>query len=1787
MHPALDAFTAPTAEWFASTFAAPTQCQVSGWQSISAGQHCLIAAPTGSGKTLAAFLWAIDRVMSEPEPARAERTRVLYLSPLRALAVDVDKNLRAPLAGISLAAERLGVEVHVPTVGVRTGDTSAAERRRLVTRPPDIAITTPESLYLMLTSQARETLRWVRWVIVDEIHSVAATKRGTHLALSLERLCELTAQPPQRIGLSATQRPLSEVARFLGGSDPDRPAARHVEITDAGMTKQLDVEVIVGVSDMGDLAAASAGAAPNGAVRVDHDDDFAPPLAVAPSDTASPLAVAPPDTASPLAVAPSDSASSLAVAPSDTAQTHSNSIWPAIHPRLLELVYAHRSTIIFTNARRLAERLATRLNELHLEGLNRAAEAEGTSPPEGAELVRAHHGSLSREQRLGIEDDLKAGRVRAIVATSSLELGIDMGAVDLVIQVASPPSVAAGMQRIGRAGHQVGEPSVGKIFPRHRGDLVEAAVVAQRMGTGEIEAIRYPRQPLDVLAQQVVAMVAVDDWSVEGILRVVRRAAPYEQLSEEVFSSVLDLLAGRYPSEEFRELRPRIVWDRTTGMLRARQGAGRLAVTNAGTIPDRGLYAVFTTDGSRVGELDEEMVYEARVGETFLLGASTWRIAEITFDRVVVTPAPGEPGKMPFWHGDGPGRPLELGRAVGAFIRTIGDELPADLESHLMQLDAEAERAAVMARRGDVDPTSPPRRAAQRLSRTAKPGPERPVSAANKSGKQQATRREGSTVSASSIAAEPTARLVEQLQRENCLDRSAAVNVLRYLDAQRAATGAVPDDRTIVVERFRDEIGDWRICILTPFGARVHAPWGIALQAKLAEQAVGSGDVNGMGGVELLWSDDGIVLRLPDVWSPDDHGGAGAAGNGSAWDSPGAGGPPVLDATDLALDPDEVRDAIVSHLPSTALFASRFREVAGRALLLPRRRPGERVPLWQQRQRSAGLLEVAAKYPSFPMLLETSRECLQEVFDVPALAEVLSDIRSRKIRMVTVDTDGASPMAQSLLFDWISVFMYGGDAPLAERRAAALALDRDLLADLLGAEELRELLDAEVLATLELELQRLADGRRARSPDELADVLSRVGDLTAAEISYRCVTEQPVSSTAEQARDEAAQDSSTAAFDAPSRGESPPGSAGALESPPNMSLGEGWLAELVAERRAVELRVAGETRYVAVEDAARYRDALGCALPVGLPAVLTVDVLAPGTDPLDELVARYASTHVPFEADAVAERLGIPVVRVTAALNRLETAKRVTRGAFRPDGTSTEWCDTSVLRTVRRRSLARLRREVEPVPPEAYARFLAAWHSIDRPRRGADALADAITQLAGAPVAASILETDVLPARVARYSGADLDALLASGELVWIGAGSLGPNDGRVRLYWRDEIATLAPPTDHEPDDTVSAAVLAYLAEHGAAFWPDLLNAAHAATALGEERTSASGQPHSADEPAANRQPPPDSRDATPPDAALDPVGRGERSQAEISPDSRRPADLASLSDQVLAALWDLVWAGLVTNDTLAPLRALGPRRSGRSKSTSAGRAAGIRQGARRGQSGVLTRSGPARRRPGRLRSGGPPSAAGRWSLTSLLREPAPSPTERAHGGAQALLERHGIVTRPGVLAEGHPGGFAAAYGILRALEERGSVRRGHFVEGLGAAQFATAAAVERLRDYREGSDGVVALGAADPAQPYGAALSWPPSDGRPSRTAGAHVVLADGTPLVALDRGGRTLHTFEHAADDLRWIGALRQALADGRLAKVELARIDAGPAAEHPIHDALIEHGFTPGYRGPTLRP
>jgi ATP-dependent Lhr-like helicase len=1465
----LEPFSPATRAWFQASFAMPTDAQTKGWEAIAQGSHTLLLAPTGSGKTLAAFLWAIDRLTTEPPPAE-RTTRVLYVSPLRALAVDIEKNLRAPLAGIRHAAERGGPALpHVPTVGVRTGDTDARERRRLLTHPPDILITTPESLYLMLTSGARETLRGVRTVILDEIHAMAATKRGAHLMLSLERLEELTAEPPQRIGLSATQRPLEEIARLLGGFDaPGSP--RDVAVIDAGRRKTLDLEVIVPVEDMADMGRPAEAPGTHLTDEPDH-----------------------------------------------------TSIWPSIHPVLLELIRAHRSTIVFVNNRRSAERLASRLNELAEE-----------------DLVRAHHGSIAREQRLEVEDALKSGRLRAIVATSSLELGIDMGAVDLVVQVEAPPSVANGLQRIGRAGHQVGAPSIGKLIPKYRGDLLQTAVVAERMLAADIEATRYPRNPLDVLAQQIVAMCAVDGWSVIDLLAAVRRCANFADLSDDVFLAVLDMLAGRYPSDAFAELRPRIVWDRAEGTVRAREGAGRLAIVSGGTIPDRGLFGVFMPDGTRVGELDEECVYESRRGEVILLGASAWRIEDITRDRVVVVPAPGEHGKLPFWKAPGPGRPIELGRAIGRFTRELRSK-----------------------HRDDA---------------------------------------------------------LRQLRDDIGLDAWASENLVTYVDEQAAATGgAVPDDRTIVIERFRDELGDWRICILSPFGSRIHAPWALAIEARIQER-LGSG-------AQVLWSDDGIVLRLPEAVDR-------------------------IPVDDLIFEPDEIEETVVQVLPTTAMFATVFREVAARALLLPRRLPGQRTPLWQQRQRSADLLVAAGRHPDFPMLLEATRECLRDVFDVPALRDVMADLRSRKTRLVTVDTDKASPFAQSLLFRWIAVYMYEGDAPLAERRAAALSLDRDLLRELLGTEELRELLDARALDEVELSLQRLADGRRARHVDGVHDLLRELGPLREDEVAAR------------------------------TQGDA-----------------AGWLESLVDERRAIRVRVAGEDRVAAVEDASRLRDALGTALPIGVPAAFTEAVELP----LEDLIARFARTHGPFTVEEAAVRLGVPSDRVRDALERLEAAGKVVHGEFRPGGVDREWCDVDVLRRIRGRSLAALRREVEPVGAAALARFLSAWQGADHPRGGADALTEAIGRLQGAAIPASILETDVLPARVRGFRPADLDALCASGELVWMGAGTLGATDGRVALLFRDRaglLAPSAPPEDERPAGPLHDAIREHLVARGASFWPDLVVAAGTA----DERV-------------------------------------------------------------LLRALWDLVWAGEVTNDTLAPLRAMiGGTGSRRPR---AGRAA-------------------ARPRPGALRRTGPPAAAGRWSLVADLIRDTPAPTQRAHAVALQLLDRHGVVTREAALAEGTEGGFAAVYPILKAMEETGTVRRGYFVAGLGGAQFAHPGAVDRLRAFRDADDRptVWSLAAADPAQPYGAALPWPDAEGRPSRSAGAYVVLADGEPAAFLERGARTLVTFGGEPTD--WTDALAALVKDGLVRRIELRTIDGVPSAEHPAAPALRAAGFADGYRGLTLR-
>jgi ATP-dependent Lhr-like helicase len=1688
--PDLAAFSEPTRAWFEAAFPAPTPAQAGAWAAVAAGGSALVVAPTGSGKTLAAFLWSLDRLVTAPVPAEpTRRCRVLYVSPLKALAVDVERNLRTPLAGIRAAAARLGLPEPDVDVAVRSGDTPASERRAFGRRGPDILITTPESLFLLLTSAARESLRGVETVILDEVHAVAGTKRGAHLALSLERLDALLDRPAQRVGLSATVRPVEEVARFLGGAHP-------VAVVRPPAAKTLHIDVVVPVEDMTRPQDAVSSPGP------------LPRAAQPPSETG-----------------PTGRTGLPGEAPGATEPRAS--IWPAVEERILDLVLAHRSTIVFANSRRLAERLCARLNERYADrldaqaaadaeapaaqgrstagaaGIAAPAELTGSSglarpPAPGAypEIARAHHGSVSREQRVLIEEDLKAGRLPAVVATSSLELGIDMGAVDLVVQVESPPSVAAGLQRIGRAGHAVGAPSHGVVLPKHRSDLLECAVVAQRMAAGEIESMRYPRNPLDVLAQQVVATVAMDDWGVDELAALVRRAAPFATLPPSAFEAVLDMLAGRYPSDDFASLRPRLTWDRAANVLAARPGAQRLAVTSGGTIPDRGMFGVFLVGekASRVGELDEEMVYESRVGDVVLLGSSGWRIEEITPDRVLVTPAPGRPGRLPFWHGDAPGRPAELGRAMGAFLREV-----------------------------------------------VRVGPGRAAEAVRAAG----------------------------------LDEFAAANLLAYVDEQRAATGHLADDRTLVVERFRDELGDWRLAVHSPFGAPVNAPWALAIGARLRERHGAE--------VQIMHSDDGIVARVPDAG--------------------------VVPGADVAVfEPDEIEAAVRAEVGGSALFASRFRECASRALLLPRRSPGRRTPLWQQRQRSAQLLSVAASFDDFPIVLETMRECLQDVFDVPGLAGLMREVASRSLRVVEVETDAPSPFARSLMFGYVAAFLYEGDAPLAERRAQVLSLDSSLLAELLGEADVSELVDAGVLARLEAELTRLAPERHARDVEGVADLLRVVGDLTTEEALARGATPRQ-------------------------------------------------LAELEDAHRALRVRIAGQDRWVPIEDAGRLRDALGVALPPGVPAAFA----EPVRDPLGDLVSRYARTHGPFGADEVAARYGLGTAVVTGVLERMTAAGRLVRGRLRPPGppppaggpadhpagfggrpgaVGEQWCDAAVLRALRRRSLAALRKEAEPVPGGALAAFLPAWQSVaagGRRSHGVDALARAVEQLAGALVPASAWEQLVLPARVADYAPAMLDELTAAGEVLWAGCGGLPGGDGWLTLVPADAAPLLLPPP--QPDAAASPlheAVLAALDDGAALFFRTL-----------SDRVAGVVGVANAD------------------DAAL------------------------------VAALWDLVWAGLVTNDTFAPLRAaLGAGSASHPPRRRAARARSLRYG-----------------RPAMPSRSGPPTAAGRWSL---LPDRDADPTRRAHALAEALLDRYGVVTRGSVAAEHVPGGFAAAYRVLSAFEESGRARRGYFVESLGAAQFAVPGAVDRLRAIAAAQSGdadvagpadpagpdsavsgsavsgsavsgsavsgsavsgsavsgsavsgsawappgardprgplpghragpgrvpsggagpsALVLAATDPANPYGAALGWPPRaagsagggvdgggvDGggpdsggasvgtgagpgaggasgakasaaghRAGRKAGALVVLVDGELVLYVERGGRTLLSWTDDPARLQpAVDALSLAVREGCLGKLAVEKADGQAVTGSALGSALQQAGFHPTPRGLRLR-
>lgn len=1283
----LERFTPATQDWFRGAFDAPTPAQVGAWEAISDDRNALVVAPTGSGKTLSAFLWAIDSTFREKITGADEPgTRVLYISPLKALGVDVERNLRSPLIGIGQSAHRLGLPVPPVTVGVRSGDTTASDRRKLVSEPPDILITTPESLYLMLTSRAGETLRGVHTVIIDEVHAVAATKRGAHLAVSLERLDALRTargaeRPAQRIGLSATVRPIDEVARFLGGSAP-------VDIVAPRAVKTFELGVVVPIDDMRN-----------------------PP---------------PPPGAS--AVDPGEPAEYTEV---------TGSVWPHVEEAIVDKVLENRSTIVFANSRRLAERLTGRLNEIYAERIGvtlpdsaalpaaRAPAAEasgGTSAPAGGSvgaaqagatagadpvLAKAHHGSVSKEQRAIVEEELKSGVLRCVVATSSLELGIDMGAVDLVIQVEAPPSAASGLQRVGRAGHQVGEISRASLFPKHRGDVLHTAIVTERMLKGQIEAISVPRNPLDILAQQTVAACALEAISVEEWYETVRRSAPFQTLPRSAYEATLDLLAGKYPSDEFAELRPRVVWDRDAGTLTGRPGAQRIAVTSGGTIPDRGLFGVFVageSTGARVGELDEEMVYESRVGDVFTLGTTSWRIAEITHDRVNVIPAYGQPGKVPFWHGDGIGRPFELGEALGRFSREVSTAGAAKAQQRLIEAG---------------------------------------------------------------------------------LDERARDNLMGYLTEQREATGTLPTDRTLTVERGHDEVGDWRVILHSPYGMKVHAPWALAINARIRERL----------GVEgsAVASDDGIIVRIPDADAE----------------------PPGADL--FVFDADELEQIVTAEVGGSALFASRFRECAARALLMPRMNPNKRTPLWQQRQRSAQLLEVARRHPTFPVILETLREVLQDVYDLPSLRRLITDVSERRIRLVETEPAQPSPYARDLLFGYVGAFMYEGDSPLAERRAAALSVDPSLLGELLGTVEMRELLDPDVIVQFEREVQRLDPQRRARGLEGVADLLRMLGPMDAGEIAERLED---------------------------------------AEAPHAAAL----LADLVTARRAIPVTIAGHARVAVIEDAGRLRDALGAALPTGVP----VAFLEPVADPLGDLVSRHARTHGPFTTDAVAARFGIGTAVARHTLQRLESAGRLTSGYFLPasdaDPTGAkEWCDAEVLRRLRMRSLAAIRGSVEPVGPQAFARFLPDWQHLTRPLEGVDGVLSVIEQFAGVPIPASAWESLVLPGRVRDYAPALLDELTAAGEVVWAGHGALPGRDGWVSLHPSDLAPfTLPIPEESPAPGSLEERVLDTLRLSGASF-------AGALKAL----TSAENE------------------------------------------------------QSVLDALWTLTWQGHITNDTFSPVRAL------------------------------------------------------------------------------------------------------------------------------------------------------------------------------------------------------------------------------------------------------------------------
>ncbi|AZA13054.1 DEAD/DEAH box helicase [Corynebacterium choanae] len=1760
----LEKFTPAVRTWFRDVFDSPTTVQVEAWNAVSQGANTLLVAPTGSGKTLAAFLWALNELVAKPaqqvlrdpstpaQPLPADApgagVKVLYISPLKALGVDVEHNLRAPLVGITHTAVRLGQPAPNISVGVRSGDTPAKERTRQVKYPPDILITTPESLYLMLTSKAAASLAGVTTVIIDEIHAVAASKRGVHLALSLERLELLVGKPIQRIGLSATVQPLEAVAGFLTGD-------REVTIIAPPAHKQWDVAVRVPVADMADLPTPEPASTIGNAVVDDqltevagsnpgdlqhhlalqrqqpsadpddhpahtvedagnapHRSDADASFDTAPDVPLHPRALQPatdqPQTnlsdlftfpnaepsagdATDAAAEPAETADSdvtplgellhqqlanfttfpptgaatfgntvphageHALTSAATATSAGGSIWPFIEESIFAEIMEQRSTLIFVNSRRTAERLTSRINEiyaqhydpasLHLPGRRPpaqvmvAADEIGKAP---TVIARAHHGSVSKDERAEIEAQLKAGELRCVVATSSLELGIDMGAVDLVIQVEAPPSVAAALQRVGRAGHTVGAVSRGSVYPKHRADLVATTVTVERMLRGDIEAIHIPTNALDVLCQQTVAAASLGPLDIDQWYGVVCRAYPYRTLAREVFDACIELVTGQYPSTDFRQLRPRLIHDETTNQLIPRPGAQRLAVTSGGTIPDRGMFGVFLLGTGesgrqprRVGELDEEMVYESRVGDVFTLGASSWRIEDITKDQVIVTPAPGHTGRLPFWSGEQASRPYELGCAVGALRREVA-----------------------------TDP--------QRLAATP-------------------------------------------------LDSWAKENLTRFISEQQDACGMVPDEQTLLFERFRDEVGDWRIVFHTPFGRGVNAAWALLVGQQISETT----------GMEA-WpqaADDGIVLRLPDSAEPPS-------------------------AELFVLDPETIADAITELVGSSALFASRFRECAARALLLPKKNPGARAPLWQQRQRAAQLLDVARKYPTFPIILETVRECVHDVYDVDSLVAVQQQLAQRAIRIVEVTVEQPSPFAASLLFNYTGAFMYEGDSPLAERRAAALALDPTLLAKLLGKNQLAQLLDEQIIDEIDAQLRRKSPDRRARTPEEFADTLRLVGPVQLDDlpqmVSFRATetsaadglvatpaNPHAASISSDPELDTAAAGTDHADFDQSNREDT----AQRLATVLTTTLGS----------RVMRVRIGGRWYLAQSADAPLLRDGLGVPVPPGVPCQQAII-----PDALQQLLRRFAQTRGPFTLADVTASFGLAPAAAHTVLAGLVAAGDLLQMQVRQSQTAEEYIAPQVLQLIRKRCLAHARAQIEPVSQAAYTRFLLGWHGIEDINQqptgvGVDGVFAVIEQLAGVRIPASCWETWIFPSRVVDYDPAMLDELTRAGEVLVVGCAMAAAKDPWIMLLPVDYAAQLITEPDWEGLTDRQLAIVSVLASGGGFYFPAIQQALEQGVVVDHRTIGAPASSSVGDEPVDL-----DALVAVP-----------------------YPVDDASLRDD----LWVLIGRGIVTIDGFAPLRAhlagaTGAAAAHRAKRTPA--RSRLRMGRTRFSQLSQTR-----------RTTTPPDAVGRFALTPAA---DPDPTARSVAHGEAWLDRYGVVTRGSVTAEEVTGGFALAYKVLDRFEAAGKAMRGMFIDSLGAAQFSTPAIIDRLRAAGDSPDVagwpsgatnpvVCVLAASDPANPYGAALPWPETAHRPNRAAGAIVVIADGLLAAHLTRGGKTLTLFPDqlpitpAATATLVVEALVTAVHKGHMKKFAVEKVGEHSALSSPLLDALQAGGAT----------